>query len=131
MHTSFRNRAHAGRLLARRLSAYARCADGIVLGLPRGGVPVADVVAKKLALSLDVLLVRKLSLPGYPEYGVGAIAADRACLLNTDEVSRRHVPAVLIDQSVAPPAGAGMGSAAGSRRRRPTLNRECRCRCQQ
>lgn len=71
----FRNRAQAGKLLAKALGAYAHQPDAIVLALPRGGVPVAFAVAMALDLELDILLVRKLGLPGQPEYAIGAVGS--------------------------------------------------------
>jgi len=76
----FRNRAQAGRHLAKRLARYARqpdsrAPDAIVLALPRGGVPVAFAVASALNLELDVLLVRKLGLPYQPEFAIGAVGS--------------------------------------------------------
>jgi len=76
----FRNRAQAGRLLAKRLRSYthhveAQQAGAIVLALPRGGVPVAHAVATALGLELDVLLVRKLGLPYQPEFAIGAVGS--------------------------------------------------------
>lgn len=71
----FRNRAQAGKLLAKQLGAGKLGADAIVLALPRGGVPVAFAVAMALDLELDVLLVRKLGMPGQPEYAIGAIGS--------------------------------------------------------
>jgi putative phosphoribosyl transferase len=71
----FRNRAQAGKLLAKALGAYAHQCDAIVLALPRGGVPVAFAVAMSLELELDILLVRKLGLPRQPEYAIGAIGS--------------------------------------------------------
>ena len=71
----FRNRAQAGKLLAKALGAYARQPGAIVLALPRGGVPVAFAVAMTLGLELDILLVRKLGLPRQPEYAIGAIGS--------------------------------------------------------
>lgn len=70
----YADRAAAGRALAERLGAYAGRSDVVVLALPRGGVPVAVPVADALAAPLDVLLVRKLGLPGQPELAMGAIA---------------------------------------------------------
>jgi predicted phosphoribosyltransferase len=69
----FKNRAQAGALLARQLPAYAHRPDVVVLALPRGGVPVAFAVAKTLDVELDLLLVRKLGMPGQEEYAMGAI----------------------------------------------------------
>ncbi|WP_337061012.1 erythromycin esterase family protein [Kineococcus sp. G2] len=68
------DRADAGRRLARDLGGPARWGDAVVLGLPRGGVPVAAEVAAALAAPLDVLVVRELGLPGFPELAVGAVA---------------------------------------------------------
>ncbi len=74
----------AGRRLAERLSVYRGRDDAIVLGLPRGGVPVADEVARQLALPLDVFVVRKLGVPGYEELAMGAIASGNVSVLNED-----------------------------------------------
>jgi predicted phosphoribosyltransferase len=71
----FKNRAQAGKLLAKALGAWAHRPDAIVLALPRGGVPVAFAVAMTLGLELDILLVRKLGLPGQPEYAIGAVGS--------------------------------------------------------
>jgi predicted phosphoribosyltransferase len=70
----FTDRADAGRALATQLTHYAARQDVIVLGLPRGGVPVAAEVAAALAVPLDLFLVRKLGVPGHPELAMGAIA---------------------------------------------------------
>ena len=67
----FRNRSEAGRLLTEKLAAYANRPDVLVLALPRGGVPVAYEVARRLGAPLDVFLVRKLGVPGYEEAGDG------------------------------------------------------------
>jgi putative phosphoribosyl transferase len=78
----FRDRKEAGRRLAEELSEYADRADALVLGLPRGGVPVAHEVARVLNLPLDVFLVRKLGLPGHEELAMGAIASGGIRVLN-------------------------------------------------
>jgi putative phosphoribosyl transferase len=78
----FRDRAHAGRVLAERLRSYAGREDVLVLGLPRGGVPVAFEVARKLGARLDVLVVRKLGLPGQEELAMGAIASGGVRVVN-------------------------------------------------
>jgi putative phosphoribosyl transferase len=72
---AFRDRREAGRQLAEQLSRYAGHEDVVVLGLPRGGVPVAYEVAKALGAPLDVFLVRKLGVPGREELAMGAIAS--------------------------------------------------------
>ena len=83
----FANRAEAGRQLAEKLTAYRSHAGAIVLGLPRGGVPVAHEVAARLGLPLDVFVVRKLGVPGYEELAMGAIASGNVLVLN-EEVMR-------------------------------------------
>jgi putative phosphoribosyl transferase len=71
----FRDRTEAGQLLANKLSQYAGFENTIVLGLPRGGVPVAFEISRQLHLPLSILLVRKLGVPGQSELAMGAIAA--------------------------------------------------------
>ncbi len=78
----FADRADAGRALARALVSFSGASDAIVLGLPRGGVPVASEIAHALGLPLDVLVVRKLGLPWQPELAMGAIASGGAIVLN-------------------------------------------------
>jgi putative phosphoribosyl transferase len=80
----FEDRVDAGRALARALASYTGASDAIVLGLPRGGVPVANEIAGALGLPLDVLVVRKLGLPWQPELAMGAIASGGAVVLNED-----------------------------------------------
>src|SRR5215470_10753934 len=70
----FLDRADAGRQLAKTLTSYGDRSDLVVLGLPRGGVPVAYEVARELDAPFDVFLVRKLGVPGHPELAMGAIA---------------------------------------------------------
>ncbi|WP_431257758.1 phosphoribosyltransferase [Roseateles chitinivorans] len=79
----FLDRRDAGRHLVARLAAYAHRDDVTVLALPRGGVPVAAEIARALEAPLDVLVVRKLGLPGQPEYAMGAIASGDVRVLNT------------------------------------------------
>jgi putative phosphoribosyl transferase len=84
MEGAFPNRAEAGRLLAEKLEKYVGRTDVVVLGLPRGGVPVAYEVAQRLGVSLDVFVVRKLGVPGFEELAVGAIASGGVRVLNED-----------------------------------------------
>lgn len=84
MQRVFEDRVDAGCALARSLGGRHDLQDAIVLGLPRGGVPVAFEIAKALGLSLDVLVVRKLGLPWQPELAMGAIASGGAVVLNDD-----------------------------------------------
>jgi putative phosphoribosyl transferase len=81
----FVDRHQAGKALAARLAKYRHDVDTIVLGLPRGGVPVAYEVARELDLPLDVFIVLKLGVPGQQELAMGALAAKGLCILN-DEV---------------------------------------------
>src|SRR5438270_3169758 len=84
MERAFANRTEAGRLLAEKLEKYANRNDVIVFGLPRGGVPVAYEVAKRLHVPLDVFIVRKLGVPGFEELAAGAIASGSVRVLNED-----------------------------------------------
>src|SRR5262249_28442697 len=84
MERAFANRTEAGRLLAEKLVNYAGRADVIVLGLPRGGVPVAYEVSQRLRAPLDVFIVRKLGVPGFEELAAGAIASGGVRVLNDD-----------------------------------------------
>jgi erythromycin esterase-like protein/predicted phosphoribosyltransferase len=93
----FRNRVDAGRQLAARLTSYASRNDVIVLGLPRGGVPVAFEVARALGAPLDVFLVRKLGVPGHPELAMGAIAAGGVRVLSEDLISELDIPRSLVE----------------------------------
>jgi erythromycin esterase-like protein/predicted phosphoribosyltransferase len=82
----FRGRRDAGRVLAGLLEGYRDRADVVVLGLPRGGVPVAYEVATVLGAPLDVFLVRKLGVPGHEELAMGAIASGGVVVINDDVV---------------------------------------------
>jgi len=93
----FRNRSEAGRLLAAKLAAYANRHDVVVLGLPRGGVPVAYEVARVLSAPLDIFLVRKLGVPGHEELAMGAVASGGVRVLNRDVVSELRIPDAAID----------------------------------
>lgn len=92
MDTTYRDRAAAGAALADRLSALAGQPDVIVLGLVRGGVPVAAAVANRLHVRLDVLVVRKLGLPEAPEVAFGAVGPAGVRVLN-EEIAGRLGPA--------------------------------------
>lgn len=85
MERAFSNRAEAGRFLAEKLGNYAG-RDDVIMGLPRGGVPVAYEVAQRLRAPLDVFIVRKLGVPGFEELAAGAIASGGVRVLNEDVV---------------------------------------------
>ena len=98
MVSMFRDRADAGRLLAMRLKEYSNQPDLLVLGLPRGGVPVAFEVARALKAPLDTFLVRKLGVPGHEELAMGAIASGGARVLNDMVVSGLNFDNEAIDR---------------------------------
>jgi putative phosphoribosyl transferase len=83
----FRNREHAGEILAAMLEVYSE-SDALVMAVPAGGVPVAKVFAKQLNLSLDIAVVSKITLPWNSEVGYGAVAFDGTVRLNSDLVAR-------------------------------------------
>lgn len=97
----FRNRTQAGKLLAAQLTEYANRADVLVLGLPRGGVPVAYEVAKELDAPLDVCLVRKLGVPGHKELAMGAIATGGVRVINENVVDWLRISPETINQVAA------------------------------
>jgi predicted phosphoribosyltransferase len=94
----FRDRADAGRQLAHTLSEFVGRSDVLVLGLPRGGVPVAAEVARHLAIPLDVFLVRKLGVPGQEELALGAIAEGGVEVINQDLVSDLGISPAAIER---------------------------------
>jgi len=96
-----RNRSEAGKLLAERLSTYKKFRDVIVLALPRGGVPVGFEIAQALDAPLDVFLVRKLGVPGFPQIALGAIASGGVHYLDHELVAALHVPSAAVEQVVA------------------------------
>lgn len=93
----FKDRRDAGRQLAQELSAYADRSDVIVLALPRGGVPVGYEVAMALNVPLDIILVRKLGVPGHEELAFGAIASGDVRVLNEEVVWTLNIPNEAID----------------------------------
>ena len=93
----FRNRTDAGQQLASHLTEYRNRPDVLVLGLPRGGIPIAAEVAAALNAPLDALLVRKLGVPGHEELAMGAIASGGLRVLNEDTVRDLRIPTDVID----------------------------------
>lgn len=93
----FANRTEAGRRLANQLQKYANRKDVIVLGIPRGGVPVAFEIARSLKVPLDVFIVRKLGVPGHEELGFGAIASGGTQVLNREIVDALRLSPLLIE----------------------------------
>src|SRR5687767_13429967 len=95
----FIDRGDAGRRLAALLGSHQGRADTIVLGLARGGMPVAYEVARALAAPLDVMVVRKLGSPEQPEFAMGAIAPDGVIVINEEMPQRLFQSSVLEQQA--------------------------------
>lgn len=93
----FRDRAEAGEILSGHLQNYKSRPDVLVLGLPRGGVPVAYEVARELNASLDVFMVRKLGVPGHEELGMGAIATGGVRILHEGIIRELAISQPTID----------------------------------
>jgi putative phosphoribosyl transferase len=93
----FRDRRDAGRQIAARLAQYEGDPNVVVLGLPRGGVPVAFEIATALHAPLDVFVVRKLGVPGHRELAMGAIASGGVRILNRDVVEGLQISPMVID----------------------------------
>jgi predicted phosphoribosyltransferase len=96
----YENRQHAGVVLAHELEHYRGRHDVVVLGLPRGGVPVAHEVARALEAPLDVFIVRKLGVPAHRELAMGAIASGGVRVLNRDVVDAYGLSDASIDEVV-------------------------------
>jgi predicted phosphoribosyltransferase len=94
----FTDRREAGHTLARLLAGYLDATDAVVLALPRGGVPVGFEVARTLRLPLDVLVVRKIGVPGQEEYAMGAIASGGVRVANPD-VADLRIPAAAVEEA--------------------------------
>ena len=97
----YSNRSEAARLLAAALQPYAGRSDVLILGLPRGGVPVAYEVAQTLKAPLDLMLVRKLGVPGHAELAMGAIATGGIRVLNTEVIEELGISDAAIERVTA------------------------------
>lgn len=95
------DRYHAGEVLAAELVKYANNENVIVLALPRGGVPVASVIAEKLKAPLDVFIVRKLGVPTHEELAFGAIASDGTTVFNQSVLDQIQLPQNLQNEVIA------------------------------
>jgi predicted phosphoribosyltransferase len=93
----FQDRYEAGRALGAELKEYADRPDVVVLGLPRGGMPVAAEVARVLSAPLDVFVVRKLGVPGMEELAMGAVATGGVVVVNRDIVEAYRIPAYVVE----------------------------------
>ncbi|WP_027716816.1 phosphoribosyltransferase [Desulfuromonas sp. TF] len=96
-----RNREEAGEKLAGQLAAYKERKDVLVLALPRGGVPVAEPIARELKAPLEVFIVRKLGVPGHRELAMGAIASGGVRVMNMDVVRSMGISEEQIEKVAA------------------------------
>lgn len=97
----FHDRTEAGQELGKALSAYAGKKDTLILALPRGGVPVAEGVAKALSLPMDVWIVRKLGVPEHKELAMGAVSMGGICHVNNNIMAHYHVSDADVLQVIA------------------------------
>jgi putative phosphoribosyl transferase len=97
----FRNRQHAGELLAGQLGRYRGLPETVLLALPRGGVPVAAELARELMLPLEVLAVHKLGAPRQPELAIGAVAGDDLVVLDDHAIASMGISQGEIDSAIA------------------------------
>lgn len=96
----FHNRIEAGKKLAQELKIYREKSNGIVIGLPRGGVVVAHEVARILGLPLDVIVPRKIGAPGNKEFAIGAIAEDGQGVFDEKSISELKISKKYITQEI-------------------------------
>ncbi|WP_447980054.1 phosphoribosyltransferase [Candidatus Nitrospira bockiana] len=101
MDSIFRDRVDAGRRLSEHLRHYQGRGDLVVLALPRGGVPVGYQVAQALQAPLDVMVVRKLGVPGHEELAMGAIASGGVRVVNEEVLHMLGAPDALVDRVAA------------------------------
>jgi len=94
------DRYDAGKILANALAVYANQSDVIILALPRGGVPVAYEVAKALSVPLDVLIVRKLGVPGHAELAMGAIAMGDTVVFNDQIMRELNISKKMVNRAI-------------------------------
>jgi predicted phosphoribosyltransferase len=97
----FRDRQHAGELLAAQLERYRGQPQTVLLALPRGGVPVAAAMARELMLPLEVLPVHKLGAPRQPELAIGAVAPDELVVLDDDAIRSMGISEAEIEWAIA------------------------------
>src|ERR1700712_1409963 len=96
----FRDRQHAGEVLAGHLATYSNRPRTLLLALPRGGVPVAAAMARRLMLPLDVFTVRKIGAPGQPEFAIGAVTPG-AVVLNQQAIDALGISQEELEPAIA------------------------------
>ncbi|MFQ6095737.1 MAG: phosphoribosyltransferase, partial [Candidatus Bathyarchaeia archaeon] len=97
----FRDRLHAGKLLAEKLREQAGKDNVILLAVPAGGVPVGYVIVKELGVSMDIIIVRKVQIPWNTEAGFGALAWDGETVLNEPLVRILNLTEKVVEESIA------------------------------
>lgn len=97
----FANRTEAGRKLARALEKYKGAKDAILLALPRGGLVVAEPIAKALHLPLDIVVPRKIGAPGNEEFAIGAITEEGEGIFDTATIAAHQIPQSYIDDTIS------------------------------
>lgn len=117
----FADRRDAGRRLGAALAERVMSPDTVVLGLPRGGVPVAHEVAEALGATLDVLVVRKVGVPGRDELAMGAVSSGGGVVINEDIVARAEVSQSQLQQAIERERGAVAEREQRYRRDRPPV----------
>lgn len=118
----FKDRQHAGKELAKGLRNYEGLAHAIVIGLPRGGVPVAYEVAKELHLPMDIVSLRKIGAPQQKELAIGAITESGEGYFNTPLIARLHVSKDYIAREVEKEKNVAKDRNIIYRKNRPPLN---------
>lgn len=98
--TPFRNRLHAGKQLAERLRGHPDVAGAVLLALPRGGIPLGHAMSAELGIPLDIIVVRKLGVPGHEEYAMGAVARDGIQVLQQEILDKAGIPESSVDAAV-------------------------------
>ena len=98
MELVFKDRVHAGELLAEKLRSYAGKKETLVLAIPAGGVPVGHVLAKKLHIPFDVLIVRKIQIPWNTEAGFGAVTSDDITIFNEPLMAQLRLTKKQVEQ---------------------------------
>lgn len=101
---SFRDRFDAGEKLARELQAYRGKKDALILAIPRGSLEIGSVLAKRLSIPLDVIIVKKIPFPGDPEYAIGAVGIGEH-VIDDEAVERSGISKEYIDSKVEDLAG--------------------------
>ncbi|MDH5795764.1 MAG: phosphoribosyltransferase family protein, partial [Candidatus Bathyarchaeota archaeon] len=96
----FRDRFHAGKILAEKLQEYGGNRKVLVLAVPAGGVPVGYVVAREIAVPMDVVVVRKAQIPWNPEAGFGAVTWDGEIVLNESLLGSLGLTERMIEESI-------------------------------